>query len=538
MACRSMQEMIAERTATSGRRTWNLSECLNCIDCLRKCKLGNIGRCRVFYAWPTTTITREPVRCCQQLFNYFHYHYRHCSIYHSQSGLQLAATAHSYMESRMSQEGGQPGAMGSTSVPRSVSVSDAITLFEQKSRSSSTSMSRSSSRSVIYMNTTSSPSGSSNAVKSESRIKHPPRSPSNTAVSISGDAQPQLAEVSVSSKSRSMDVASDTGEANEIGVRGVPTIRPQRSASRPMVPKRVASNTSATTSASRTPPASPRNHPGRSISNVSSSSSRASLANGSASNKAIGIGIGVPSTVRSRDARRASDTASIRPRSPRTSYIAPNRQPFPHSISAPRSLSSQSYGVEHDDFSPRSERSQSPFHLQPAISVSQATPEKLLPPLYMQSSRSDLPRRTNGIPIPLSRHTSISSTPSAYYTPPSSKSPMSSELEQKREDVTKSSILDGYFRNSFGRDTSFGPEPIKLATTLEQTRSDLSIAPDMDRRSSAMELYRRKDSSGSISESLSDYLRTVLEKQLADNSILCSLPEVFQTTSVFRCTFG
>ncbi|OXH43524.1 hypothetical protein J002_06242 [Cryptococcus neoformans] len=402
------------------------------------------------------------------------------------------------MERRMSHETGQPGAMGATSIPRSVSVSDAITLYEQKSRSSSTSMSRSSSRSAIYTNIVSSPSGSGNAVRapSERPGKHPARSPPNTVVSILGDARPQLAEGSASNESRRMDVANDIGDANKIGIRGGPTIRPQRSASRPIVPKRVASNTSATTSTSRTPPASPRNYPGRSASNISSSSSQAPLAKGSAPNKPIGIGIGVPSTVRNRDARRASDTASIRPRSPRASYIAPNRQPFPHSISAPRSLSSQSYGVEHDDFSPHSERSQSPFHLQPAISVSQAISEKLLPPLYMRSPRSNLPRRTDGISIPLSRHTSISSTPSAYYTPSSSKSPMLSALEQKGEDADKNSILDGYFCNSFR--SPFGPGPIKSATRLEQTRSDPPIAPDMDRRSSAMELYRRRDSSGSI----------------------------------------
>lgn len=401
----------------------------------------------------------------------------------------------------MSHEAGQPGAMGPTSIPRSVSVSDTIAMFERNSRPSSTSMSRSSSRSAIPTRIVSSPSGSGNTVRapSESPRKHLARSSSYTAVTL-GDERPQLAEGNVLNKYRRMSVADGAGEMNGIGVRGVPTIRPQRSASRPLVPRRVTSNTSAKTSPSRTPSASPRNHPGRLTSNESSSSSRAPSAKGSAPDKPTGIGIGVPSTIRNRDVRRASDTASIRPHSPRTSYIIPTRLPFPHSISAPRSLSSQSYGVEHDDFSPRSERSQSPFHLQPTISVSQATPEKPLPSLCKRPSRSNLSERTNGIPIPLSRHASISSIPSAYYTPSSSKSPMLSELERRGEAIDKNLTLDGYFRNVFGKDTLHGLEPIRLETGLEQTRSDPPIAPDMDRGSSDMEMYRRKGTSRSTRE--------------------------------------
>lgn len=410
-------------------------------------------------------------------------------------------TAHNNIESRMSHEAGQPGTMGSTSIPRSVSVSDTIAMFERNSGSSSTSMSRSSSRSAIPTRIVSSPSGSSNTVRasSESSRKHFARSSSYTAVTL-GDERPQLAEGSVLNKSRRMSVAVGAGEVNEIGVRGVPTIRPQRSASRPLVPKRATSYISAKTSPSRTPSASPRNHPGRLASNESSSSPRAPSAKGSAPDKPIGIGIGVPSTRRNRDVRRASDTASIRPHSPRTTYIIATRQPFPHSVSAPRSLSSQSYGVEHDDFSPRSERSQSPFHLQPTISVSQATPEKPLPSLCKRSSRSNLSERTNGISVPLSRHTSISSIPSAYYTPSSSKSPMLSELEQKGEAIDKNLALDGYFCNVFGKDTLHGLGPIRLETNLELTRSDPPIAPDMDRGSSDMEMYRRKDTSRSTRE--------------------------------------
>lgn len=401
----------------------------------------------------------------------------------------------------MSHEAGQPGAMGPTSIPRSVSVSDTIAMFERNSRPSSTSMSRSSSRSAIPTRIVSSPSGSGNTVRapSESPRKHLARSSSYTAVTL-GDERPQLAEGNVLNKSRRMSVADGAGEMNGIGVRGVPTIRPQRSASRPLVPRRVTSNTSAKTSPSRTPSASPRNHPGRLTSNESSSSSRAPSAKGSTPDKPTGIGIGVPSTIRNRDVRRASDTASIRPHSPRTSYIIPTRLPFPHSISAPRSLSSQSYGVEHDDFSPRSERSQSPFHLQPTISVSQATPEKPLPSLCKRPSRSNLSERTNGIPIPLSRHASISSIPSAYYTPSSSKSPMLSELERRGEAIDKNLTLDGYFRNVFGKDTLHGLEPIRLETGFEQTRSDPPIAPDMDRGSSDMEMYRRKGTSRSTRE--------------------------------------
>lgn len=401
----------------------------------------------------------------------------------------------------MSHETGQPDAMGPTSIPRSVSVSDTIAMFERNSRSSSTSVSRSSSRSAIPTRIVSSPSGSGNTVRasSESPRKHLARSSSYTAVTL-GDERPQLAEGSMLNKSRRMSVADGAGEVNEIGVRDVPTIRPQRSASRPLVPKRVTSNTSAKTSPSRTPSASPRNHPGGLASNESSSPSRTPSAKGSAADKHIGIGIGVPSTIRNRDVRRASDTASIRLHSPRTSYIIPTRQPFPHSISAPRSLSSQSYGVEHDDFSPRSERSQSPFHLTPTISVSQATPEKPLPSLCKRPSRSNLSERINGIPVPLSRHTSISSIPSAYYTPSSSKSPMLSELEQRGEAIDKNLTLDGYFRNVFGKDTLHGLGPIRLETNLEQTRSDPPIPPDMDRGSSDMEMYRRKDISQSTRE--------------------------------------
>lgn len=410
-------------------------------------------------------------------------------------------TAHNNIESRMSHEAGQPGTMAPMSIPRSVSVSDTIAMFERNSGSSSTSMSRSSSRSAIPTRIVSSPSGFGNTVRasSESPRKHLARSSSYTAVTL-GDERPQLAEGSVLSKSHRMSVAGGAGEVDEIGVRGVLTIRPQRSASRPLVPKRATSNISAKTSPSRTPSASPRNHPGRLASNESSSSPRVPSVKGSAPDKPIGIGIGVPNTSRNRDVRRASDTASIRPHSPRTSYIIATRQPFPHSVSAPRSLSSQSYGVEHDDFSPRSERSQSPFHLQPTISVSQATPEKPLPSLCKRSSKSNLSERTNGISVPLSRHTSISSIPSAYHTPSSSKSPMLSELEQKGEAIDKNLTLDGYFCNVFGKDTLHGLGPIRLETNLEQTRSDPPIAPDMDRGSSDMEMYRRKDTSRSTRE--------------------------------------
>ncbi|KJD99978.1 hypothetical protein I311_06442 [Cryptococcus gattii NT-10] len=427
----------------------------------------------------------------------------------------------------MSHEAGQPGTMGPTSIPRSVSVSDTIAMFERNSGSSSTSMSRSSSRSAIPTRIVSSPFGSGNTVRasSESPRKHLARSSSYSAVTL-GDERPQLAEGSVLNKSRRMSVVGDAGELNEIGVRGVPTIRPQRSASRPLVPKRATSNISAKTSPSRTPSASPRNHPGRLASNESSSSSRAPSAKGSAPDKPIGIGIGVPSTIRNRDVRRASDTASIRPHSPRTSYIIPVRQPFPHSVSAPRNLSSQSYGVEHDDFSPRSERSQSPFHLQPTISVSQATPEKPLPSLCKRPSKSNLSERTNGIPIPLSRPTSISSIPSAYYTPSSSKSPMLSELEQRGEAIDKNLALDGYFRNVFEKDTLHGLGPIRLETGLEQTRSDPSITPDMDRGSSDMEMHRRKDTSRSTPPQRSSIPLPPLGEPLGDPITIVSPQQI------------
>ncbi|KIR31405.1 hypothetical protein I352_06298 [Cryptococcus deuterogattii MMRL2647] len=265
----------------------------------------------------------------------------------------------------MSHEAGQPDAMGPTSIPRSVSVSDTIAMFERNSRSSSTSVSRSSSRSAIPTRIVSSPSGSGNTVRasSESPRKHLARSSSYTAVTL-GDERPQLAEGSMLNKSRRMSVADGAGEVNEIGVRDVPTIRPQRSASRPLVPKRVTSNTSAKTSPSRTPSASPRNHPGGLASNESSSPSR---------------------------------------------------------------------------------------------------------------------------------------TPSAK---------------------------DGYFRNVFGKDTLHGLGPIGLETNLEQTRSDPPIPPDMDRGSSDMEMYRRKDTSQSTPPQRSSIPLTPLGEPLGDPITIVSPQQI------------
>ncbi|KIR70815.1 hypothetical protein I310_05227 [Cryptococcus deuterogattii CA1014] len=265
----------------------------------------------------------------------------------------------------MSHEAGQPDAMGPTSIPRSVSVSDTIAMFERNSRSSSTSVSRSSSRSAIPTRIVSSPSGSGNTVRasSESPRKHLARSSSYTAVTL-GDERPQLAEGSMLNKSRRMSVADGAGEVNEIGVRDVPTIRPQRSASRPLVPKRVTSNTSAKTSPSRTPSASPRNHPGGLASNESSSPSR---------------------------------------------------------------------------------------------------------------------------------------TPSAK---------------------------DGYFRNVFGKDTLHGLGPIRLETNLEQTRSDPPIPPDMDRGSSDMEMYRRKDTSQSTPPQRSSIPLTPLGEPLGDPITIVSPQQI------------